>query len=153
MKLDRVDSRTKLPIRRDPYWHRLSEGRHLGFRRMTKGTPGTWLARFYDGERYIYPEAGIGDFSALPEGEQFDAAKLAAEEWFRQCDMGVSIKSVTVTVACAAYVEGKRQESGDYVADAIAARFALLVDDDPLGKAELSKLRPMHLAGWKKRVL
>jgi integrase len=150
--LDRVDVRSKLEPRRDPYWYRLAEGRHLGYRRMTKGSPGTWLARFYDGERYIYPENGIGDFSALPEGEQFDAAKLAAEEWFRQCDMGVSPKSSTVTAACAAYVEEKRQES-ESTADAIEARFALLVDKDPLGKVELSKLRPMHLAAWKKRVL
>jgi integrase len=150
--LDRVDVRAKLPVRRDPYWYRLTEGRHLGFRRMTKGKPGTWLARFYDGARYIYPEGGLQDFSALPEGEQFDAAKLAAEEWFRQLDMGVSSKSTTVTAACAAYVDEKRQES-EATADAIAARFKRLVDVDPIGKVELSKLRPMHLAGWKKRVL
>jgi integrase len=151
-RLDRVDVRSKLLIRRDPYWHRLSEGHHLGYRRMTRGSPGTWLARFYNGESYDYPASGIGDFSALPESEQFDAAKLAAEEWFRQREMGVSQKSTTVAAACAAYVEEKRQES-EATADAVAARFALLVDKDPLGLVELSKLRPMHLAGWKKRVL
>jgi len=151
-QLDRVDLRIKLAVRRDPYWARLAEGRHIGFRRMTKGKPGTWLARFYDGVRYIYPEAGLGDFSALPEGEQFDAAKVAAEEWFRQCDMGVSPKSTTVAEACAAYVAEKRQES-EAAADAIAARFKKLVDQDQLGKLELAKLRPVHVAAWKKRVL
>ena len=151
-QIDRVDVRSKLEPRRDPYWHRLAEGRHLGFRKMTKGSQGSWLARFYDGERYIYPESGLGDFSALPEGEQFDAAKVAAEEWFRQCDMGISSTSSTVQEACAAYVEEKRQES-EAAADAIAARFKKLVDQDPLGKVELAKLRPMHVAAWKKRVL
>jgi integrase len=119
---------------------------------MSKGSSGTWLARFYDGEKYIYPEGGIGDFSALPEREQFDAAKRAAEEKFRQYEMGVSPKSSTVAAACAAYVEGKRQTSAP-IADAIAARFKALVDNDPLGKVELSKLRPLHFSAWKKRVL
>ena len=151
-QIDRVDVRSKLEPRRDPYWYRLSAGRYVGFRKMTKISPGSWLARFYDGERYIYPESGLGDFSALPEGEQFDAAKVAAEAWFRQCDMGVSSRSGTVKEACAAYVDEKRQESAP-AADAIATRFKKLVDEDPLGKAELSKLRPMQIAAWKKRVL
>jgi integrase len=132
---------------------------------MTKGSAGTWLARYYDPDKapskgsksnepggYIYPEAGIGDLSALPESEQFDAAKLAAEEWFRQLDAGVSPTSSTVREACEKYVAEKRIES-EAAANAIAARFALLVDEDPIGKVELSKLRPMHVSGWKKRVL
>lgn len=159
-RIDRVDVRKGLQIRRDPYWYRLSEGRYLGFRKMTKGSPGTWLARFYDGGRYIYPEGGMGDFSGLPEGEQFDAAKIAAEEWFRQLDMGVSPKSTTVKEACAAYVEWKRNPKNsekatdpEAAANAIAARFKRLVDPDPLGKLELSKLKERHLAAWEKRVL
>jgi integrase len=111
---------------------------------------GHWLARSYADGGYVYQR--LGDFSALPEGEQFDAAKRAAEEWFRQVDMGVSTKSSTVAAACAAYVEEKRQES-EAAAAAIAARFKSLVDSDPLGRVELSKLRPGHLAAWKKRVL
>src|SRR5690349_408523 len=153
MKLiNRVDIRSKLEIRRDPYWYRLSEGRYLGFRKMTKGSSGTWLARYYDGEKYIYPEGGIGDFSASPEGEQFDAAKLKAEEWFQQLDMGVSPKSTTVAAACSAYVDEKRQDS-ETIANAIKARFKRLVDNDPIGKVELAKLRPTHVSSWKKRVL
>jgi integrase len=151
-QINRVEARAKLDPRRDPYWYRLSEGRYLGFRKMSKGSSGTWLARFYDGEKYIYPEGGIGDFSMLPDGEQFDAAKRAAEEKFRQYEMGVSPKSSTVAAACAAYVEEKRQGS-EPIADAIAARFKALVDNDPLGKVELSKLRPLHFSAWKKRVL
>ena len=42
---------------------------------MTAGKPGSWVARFYDGEKFVYPQGGIGDFSVLPDNEQFDAAK------------------------------------------------------------------------------
>src|SRR5258705_4660278 len=104
---------------------------------MTRASPGSLLARAYADLGYVYQR--LGDSAALPEGEQFDAAKRAAEEWFRQVDMGVSTKSSSVAAACGAYVEEKRQESED-AADAIAARFKRLVDSDPLGKVELSKL-------------
>jgi len=63
--IDRVDTRTKLKVRRDPYWKGLTRGRYVRFRRLTKDTPGTWLARFYDGERYQY--SPLGDFANLSE--------------------------------------------------------------------------------------
>src|SRR5258708_1987321 len=151
-RIDRVDTRAKLDLRRDPYWQRLAQGRYLGFRRMTKGRPGTWLARLYDGEKYVYPN-GIGDFSALPENEQFDAAKKAAEEWFRQQEMGVSPKSTTVKAACEAYVEKQRLEKTEAAAVDAEGRFKRLVDDDPIGRIALAKLQPRHLAEWKKRAL
>ncbi len=152
-RIDRVDTRAKLQLRRDPYWYRLAQGRYLGFRNMTKGKPGTWLARYYDGEKYVYPENGIGDFSTLPESEQFDAAKKAAEEWFKQQEMGVSPKSTTVKAACEAYVERQRLEKSDAAAVDAVGRFKRLVYEDPIGKLELAKLQPRHFAEWKKRVL
>jgi integrase len=152
-RIDRVDTRAKLDLRRDPYWQRLAQGRYLGFRRMTKGRTGTWLARLYDGEKYVYPHGGIGDFSALPENEQFDAAKKAAEEWFRQQEMGVSPKSTTVKAACEAYVEKQRLEKTEAAAVDAEGRFKRLVDDDPIGRIALAKLQPRHLAEWKKRAL
>jgi integrase len=152
-RIDRVDTRAKLDLRRDPYWQRLAQGRYLGFRRMTKGKTGTWLARLYDGEKYVYPHGGIGDFSALPENEQFDAAKKAAEEWFRQQEMGVSPKSTTVKAACEAYVEKQRLEKTEAAAVDAEGRFKRLVDDDPIGRIALAKLQPRHLAEWKKRAL
>ncbi len=152
-RIDRVDTRSKLELRRDPYWYRLAEGRYLGFRRMTKGTPGTWLARFYDGEKYVYPERGLGDFSALPESEQFDAARKAAEEWFSHLEAGGAAKSGTVKAACEAYVEKQRLEKGEAAAVDPEGRFKRLVYDDPLAKVSLAKLAPRHLAEWKRRVM
>lgn len=151
IQIDRVDTRARLTVRRDPYWLRLSEGRYVGFRKMTSGTNGTWLARFYDGERYEYHP--LGDFALLAEKERFDAAKVAADEWFRHLSHGGSTKSSTVKGACDAYVDKLRLEKSDKAADDAKGRFARLIDKDPLGRVDLQKLSPRHLAEWKKRML
>jgi hypothetical protein len=44
----KVSERDKLKPRRDPYWQKLSKGCYLGFRKMTAGASGTWIARFLD---------------------------------------------------------------------------------------------------------
>jgi integrase len=151
IRLDRVDARSKLITRTDPYWQRLTQGRFIGFRRMTAGTPGTWLARFYDGEKYQYQP--LGDFALLSEKERFDAAKVAADDWFRHLDHGGSTDSLTVKGACAAYVDKQRLEKSGRAADDAKGRFARLIDTDPLGRVDLQKLAPRHLAEWKKRLL
>jgi site-specific recombinase XerD len=151
VKLDRVDARGRLQLRRDPYWQRLTQGRYVGFRRMTKGTPGTWLARFYDGAGYAYEQ--LGDFATLPENERYDAAKKKAEEWFQHLDMGGSTEPQSVKAACQAYVEKLRTESGEAAANDAEGRLRRIVYGDPLAKVQLSKLTPRHLAEWKKRVL
>jgi site-specific recombinase XerD len=157
-RIDRVDVRAKLPLRRDPYWHRITEGRYVGFRCMpSKDNPkkpagaGTWLARLYDGERYVYET--LGDFATLPEGERYDAAKKAAEAWFQHLDMGGTPERVTVKAACEARVENRRIEKSEAAAADAKGRFERLVYDDPIGKIELAKLAPRHLADWKARVL
>jgi site-specific recombinase XerD len=151
-RIDRVDIRTKLPLQRNPYWVRLSEGRYLGFRRMNAGTPGTWLARAYNGER-SYAFQKLGDFVELGEGERYDAAKKKAEEWFQHLDMGGSTEPLSVKAACEAYIDKIRMESGDRAADDAAGRLRRLVYGDPLARVHLAKLTPRHFAEWKKRVL
>lgn len=151
MRIDRVDTRTRLKLRRDPYWHRILRGRYLGFRRMTAGSPGTWLARYYDGETYKYQP--LGEFEILPEKDRFDAARKAAEEWFRHIDRGGSTEVSTVKAACTAYVKHLEIEKSAKAASDAKGRFKRLVDTDSLGAIELQKLAPRHLAEWKARVL
>ena len=151
LNLDRVDARSRLNIRRDPYWQRLAQGRYIGFRKLTTGTSGTWLARFYDGEKYEYQP--LGDFALLTEKERFDAARVAADEWFRHMDHGGTTDSKTVKDACAAYVDKQRLEKSDKAANDAKGRFSRLIDKDPLGRIDLMKLAPRHFAEWKKRVL
>ncbi len=150
-RLDRVDVRNKLPLRRDPYWHRISEGRYVGFRHMTKGSPGTWLARAYGDAGYAYET--LGDFATLPEGERYDAARKAAEEWFQHLDMGGSTEPQSVKGACEAYIDMLRTESGEAPALDAEGRLRRMVYDDPIAKIQLSKLTPRHVADWKKRML
>lgn len=149
--LDRVDWRERLKPRRDPYWHRLSAGRYLGFRKMAKGAPGTWLARLYNEDKYVFHP--LGDFGALPEKERFDAAKAAADEWFKHLDHGGATEAGTVRTACEAYVEELRTAKSETASGDAAGRFRRLVYSDPIAKVSMRKLTATHVSGWKRRVL
>src|SRR5438034_10854113 len=91
--IDKVDDRNRLKPRRAPYWKRLSKGRYVGFRRLTRSTPGTWLARAYNGASY--DQEPLGDFATLPEKDRYDAANRAAEAWIHHLDMGGSTRRAT----------------------------------------------------------
>ena len=149
--IDKVEDRNRLKARRAPYWKRLAQGRYVGFRRLTKATAGTWLARAYNGAGYA--QQPLGDFATLPERERYDGAKKAAEQWFQHLDMGGSTEPQSVKAACEAYVDKLRTESGDAAANDAAGRLRRIVYDDPIAKVQLAKLTPRHLADWKKRVL
>jgi hypothetical protein len=55
--LESKSNRLKLPIRREPYWQRISTGCHVGYRRLADGN-GTWIARHR-------PESGARTYCAL----------------------------------------------------------------------------------------
>jgi integrase len=152
MKLDRINARSKLVPRREPYWQRLSEGQAIGYRRMATTNPGTWIARSYKGARE-YDQTPLGDFITLPDEQRYDAAKAAAAAWFQHLAMGGTTDKVTVKTACDQYIEQLKQDNSEAAAADAKGRFGRLVDDDPLAKIDLKKLAPKHLADWKKRVL
>lgn len=151
MRIDRVDTRAKLKLRRDPYWLRIVQGRYVGFRRMSTSTPGTWLARYYDGETYKYQRLNVDE--SLPEKNRYAAAKTAAEVWFLHLDRGGSTGASSVKAACAVYVEHLKIEKSEAAAADAKGRFKRLIDGDPLGPIELQKLAPRHVVAWKGRVL
>jgi integrase len=150
-RIDRVDVRAKLPMRRDPYWLRLTQGRYVGFRRMTKGSDGTWLARAYEGPGYAYET--LGDFATLPESERYDEAKKAAEAWFQHLDKGGSTEQHTVKAVCEAYVATLRSERSERAALNAEGFFRRLVYGNPVAKVRLSKLTKTHMKEWRQRVL
>jgi integrase len=151
VQLDRVGFRERLAPRRDPYFQRVAQGRYVGFRKMVTDTPGTWLARFYDGESYAHKP--LGDFATLEEKERFDAAKKAAEEWFTELDMGASTKATSVKAACEAYVKKLRAESGETAARNAEGFLRRLVYKDKLAKILLSDLKKTNCLAWRDRVL
>jgi hypothetical protein len=76
--MDRIDTkrgRDGLKGRREPYWYKLSRGRHLGLRKLEVASPGTWIAKYRDeaGKRF---HESLGEYSdafgfdeACPFGE------------------------------------------------------------------------------------
>lgn len=152
MKLDRINARSKLTPRREPYWQRLAEGQAIGYRRMSTTSPGTWIARSYKGAR-DYDQSPLGDFITLPEEKRYDAAKAAAEAWFHHLGMGGTSDKTTVKMACEGYVEHLKVENSEASGADAKGRLGRIVYGDPIGTIELKKLTARHLADWKKRTL
>jgi site-specific recombinase XerD len=152
-QIDRVDVREKLAYRRDPYWKRITAGRHIGFRRMTPGKPGTWLARAYTYTEDGYVYETLGDFAERLEKERYDAAKGAAEHWFRHLDMGGSTVPTSVKAACDTYLENLKNERGEQAKKDTEGYFRRLVYKDPIARVMLSKLSKAQMAGWRERAL
>lgn len=159
-RIDRVEARSKLPPRREPYWQRVSQGRYLGFRKMTKNSPGTWLARAYQGPGYKHHK--LGDFTHLPESDRYDAAlKRAQEEFFGHIDLGGSTEPHSVKAVCQAYLSklgAERSEQAEKDAKGYFTRLVFgdpdkKIPPDPIARVLLSKLNKAHMAAWRDRAL
>lgn len=145
-----VAAREKLKVRREPYWSRITAGCHLGFRKMSASTPGTWIAKFRDAETGRRDKRSLGDFAELTPALRYDAAKRAAEEWFSHLGKGGAAESVTVKAACESYVKHVRETRGDRPADDLDMRFKRWVCEDTLGRVELGKLTKPKVETWRK---
>jgi integrase len=109
-RVDTKRGRAALRPRREPYWYKLARDRHLGLRKLSAESAGSWIARLRD-------ETGRRHYKALGEcGDpyDFDAAKLGAESWSKDCERGVTDRqngeTCTVASACTAYVRALRKE-------------------------------------------
>jgi integrase len=149
MPINTVDSRSKLKPRRAPYWHKLSTGRHLGYRKMIAGGDGTWLAQAYDDDSKTQRRHSLGSFDELPPNKRFDAASSAARAWFDHLSMGGEDKPITVHAACEEYVKHLRAER-TATADDAEARFKRWVYTNKIAKIQLHKLTEKHVTEWRK---
>lgn len=152
-RIDSVEARARLKPRRAPYWQRLVTGCHLGFRKMSPKSEGTWLAQVYDGGTRKQTRKSLGSFDNLPASQRYDAAKAEAEKLAQHLGQGGTADDLTVKQACAEYVkhllaEGKAETSAD-----TKARFRRLVDSDKIGSIALRKLATHHLRAWRKSLL
>lgn len=148
-----VESRARLKPRREPYWESLRRACHIGFRKMTGSSAGTWMVRWRDdvtGKRHYN---SLGEFETLPPSDRRDAAVKAAEEWLRHVGAGGRTEPVTVRKACEAYVTHLRAQRRAATAKDSEHRFRRWVDADPvLSRVELTKLQPAHMVAWRKRL-
>ena len=145
-----VSARDKLKPRREPYWHRLSKGAYLGYRKMSTATDGVWVARSQDERTTAKHYNSLGGFSVLPDHQRFDAASKAAQEWFTHLGRGGSTESMTVRKACDEYVKHVRATKGDKAADDLEGRFRRWVHDEPLASIDLGKLTRPKVEAWRK---
>jgi integrase len=139
--------RAKLPIRRDPYWHLIAEGQHLGYRK-TADSQGRWIARYYSkqhGRRF--QALGMADDTAPANGTHilsFQEALEAAQVWLvsvtRADAAGVHIGPYTVKDAATAWLKTQTSPTS-----AIHVRLDIL---PTLGHIPLSKLTKGMLHDW-----
>ncbi len=149
MTITTVDARAKLKPRRAPYWHKLSSGKHLGYRKMKSSSEGTWLAQAYDDVTHKQMRKSLGSFDHLPASKQFDEAITAASDWFEHIKLGGDTKIITVSQACQQYVNHLRTERPKTASDA-EARFRRWIYSNKVGPIELPKLTDRHIKAWRK---
>ena len=148
-RIDTVDARSKLKPRPAPYWHKLSTGSALGFRKLSKASDGTWLAQSYDPESRKQTRRSLGAFEGLPLSQRFDAAKKEAEKWFEHLGRGGSSGPMTVKAACEAHVKRARADKKEDKAKDLEGRYARWVNDAPIGAVELHKLTKKQVTSWR----
>ena len=149
MSINTVDARTKLKPRRAPYWQKISNGRHLGYRKMSATSTGTWFARTYNEDTRKQTQEALGSFDELPSNKRFDAASAAARVWFEHINMGGEEKPITVQAACEDYVRHLRSERTT-TADDAEARFKRWIYTNKIAKIQLQKLTEKHVTEWRK---
>jgi integrase len=145
--------RAKLEERRDPYWHLIAEGQHLGYRRLKFG--GTWIARAYDAERgRRFQSLGAADDTSQADGTSvlsFQQATEAAQAWFKglaHLDAGeVHTGPYRVAQLMSDYLADRKRETRK---DLSRTRSVIAVHILPaLADVELSKLTHSRVKQWR----
>lgn len=147
--LNTVAARDKLKPRDATYWQKLDSGCHLGFRRLTSKSVGSWYARYNNSENGERPKKSLGEFGGLPASERFSAAKREAEAWFEHLGKGGQVRPETVKALCANYVDHLRATKGDKAADDAKGRFTRWIDNSPIGQVEVNKLTMARVEKWR----
>lgn len=143
-KLDSKSARQKLAIRREPYWHKIERGGHLGFRRTHDS--GTWVVRFRNAEGKHQYES-LGALREYHEAEQFDEAMILARKWLTSLG-GMNRVGYTVQDAIDDYV--RHREIKNSALSATDARQRLYKHAVPeLGGMRLTKLTMQQVSCWR----
>jgi integrase len=151
-QLDTRTARARLKPSGKPYYRKIEEGLHLGYRkpRGRKGRPavsGKWvLRRYIGGQSYTVEVIGIADDFADADGNailNFTQAQNLARARLRS-DAGVT-GPLTVAAAIEGYFEALRHEGKDTY-DAQTRANAFIVP--ALGSMEVSQIKAKALRNW-----
>lgn len=149
-RIDTKTARDGLTARREPYWHQLRAGGHLGYRKVAQGE-GSWIAKWRD------PATGKREYNALGtiidsgKPSAFEQARKLANQWFDKLDHGGSAKALTVQDAVDGYLAEIRR-TDPVKADRTKADLRRVLDGDPLASINLDRLRPHHVEEWRDRM-
>jgi len=151
--LSKVKNRDALKPRREPYWHKISQGNHLGYRKLKNDSKGTWLARAYDSHTTKKPQKSLGDFLAYPDNLRFEMAQKLALEWFTHLGRGGSTQEVTIQNVCDNYVDYLKQKGNEKASADASKRFkAYVLDDSRFAQTPLTKLTPKLIQTWRNKL-
>ena len=148
-KLDTRSARTRLPARKSPYWHPITRGCALGYRKGAKG--GVWLAK-YVGEGFREETAiGPADDALDADGTtalSFAQAQEKARDWFSKIGKeaaGEADGHYTVARAIEDYMEWFKANRKS-VREAQYNFDSLILPE--LGGIKLEKLSTARIRGW-----
>ena len=163
--IDTPSKRSRLPLRKNPYWTAVAGGRggvSLGYRRLSPKATGRWIAKIVlDGNR-IEEALGYSDDDGAPHAAlTYRQAVAAALEWSRrqgaaitaQREAGTSANGAP-TVAMAIETHIARRRANDARNGGITAgrltRHVLI--DQKFAAVPLAKLRAADIVAWRARL-
>jgi len=171
-RIDTVSGRERLKPRREPYWHRLNRGLHVGFRKMTSDSTGTWQFRVLEnGEKW---ETSLGQLDAFRPSDRFGQAVLAAQAALAQRNMAAAPPplppvaeppatshvvpaeetpaSYTVGDACRAYVQKTLEARGTDAAADLEARYRRWVQQSAIETVQMTALSREHVKTFRQQL-
>lgn len=156
-KIDTPAARAKLPARRAPYWHKVRPNHFVGFRYMTPGAPGNWVAKIKTGTKERFEP--LGQLIDVDPKDRFTTALAMAAKWF-DANGSVHVTGTRVTIgdALRTYVEHQREKKGEDTARQAQRRFELLItgfeiNGKPFVDFPIVKATHDHYSAWRAYVV
>ena len=151
-KIDTVTARALLKPRHPPYWQKLRSECHIGFRKITAASTGSWIARFRDGSGK-YQLNSLGTLDGIPPSSRFDEATKQAFSWFGHRVAGGSAKSVTVKQACENYIAKLSADGKESSTKEVKGRFRRWVYSNlKLSNTPLDKVSKTEIGEWRAKL-
>jgi len=134
--------RNRLVPRNEPYWHEVSRGKHVGYRKGKRG--GAWVAKFTVTGR----GREIKRLGRDSEIASYAEALEAANRWFSGLGGGSRV-GYTVGNACQAYMDHLRVEKGETAVETARVRIDAHIKISTLWGTKLSALAPEKITRWR----
>ena len=164
LRLHDRGARSRLPVRRNPYWRMICEGQHLGYYRGARG--GTWIVRLRSPGvpgNGIKRTLGTADDLVDANGLNVLSWKQALDKamhWFELQATGATTAldpDITVAQAVTAYIARRDARRATQAGRAVRsdASYKLtryVLDDCRLAQRPLAALSEADLKAWQQRI-